>query len=78
VILPRTNVGLLARDGEECLLLERGDAADIADKIERVLRDDALRERLGHGARSFAERRFNWKRSAQALLAFYETTLAGA
>jgi glycosyltransferase involved in cell wall biosynthesis len=78
VILPRSNVGVLAKDGEECLLLDRGDAADIADKVELVLRDDALRVRLGRGARSFAERTFDWERSARALLAFYETTLAPA
>jgi glycosyltransferase involved in cell wall biosynthesis len=78
VILPRTNVGLLVRDGEECLLLEQGDAEDIALKVERVLHDDALAARLGRGARSFAERTFSWKRSAQALQAFYETTLVRA
>jgi glycosyltransferase involved in cell wall biosynthesis len=78
VILPRTNVGLLVRDGEECLLLEQGDAEDIALKVERVLHDDALAARLGRGARSFAERTFSWERSAQALQAFYETTLVRA
>jgi glycosyltransferase involved in cell wall biosynthesis len=78
VILPRSNVGLIARDGEECLLLRDGDAEDIAGKVERVLRDDALRKRLGRGARSFAERTFSWERSAQRLLAFYETALTDA
>jgi len=78
VILPRSNVGLLTKDGEECLLLEQADAADIADKIERVLRDDALRERLGRGARLFAERTFDWERSARALSAFYENSLSRA
>jgi glycosyltransferase involved in cell wall biosynthesis len=78
VILPRSNIGLLARDGEECLLLESGDASDIAIKIERVLRDDVLRERLGGGARSFAERTFSWERSARELHAFYESLLADA
>jgi glycosyltransferase involved in cell wall biosynthesis len=75
VILPRSNVGLLARDGEECLLLDRGDAADIAAKLELVLDDDALHTRLGAGARRFAERMFNWERSARDLAAFYEMSL---
>jgi glycosyltransferase involved in cell wall biosynthesis len=75
VILPRSNVGLLARDGEECLLLDRSDAADIAEKIERVLGDDDLSARLAAGGRAFAERAFSWERSARDLLTFYETTL---
>jgi glycosyltransferase involved in cell wall biosynthesis len=76
VILPRSNVGLLARDGEECLLLDRGDAADIAAKLARVLDDDDLRRRLGHGARQFAERTFSWERSARDLAAFYRSSLS--
>jgi glycosyltransferase involved in cell wall biosynthesis len=78
VILPRTNLGLTARDGEECLLLGTGDAEDIASKIERVLDDDGLRERLGLGARSFAERTFSWARGARELEAFYRCILADA
>jgi glycosyltransferase involved in cell wall biosynthesis len=75
VILPRSNVGLLARDGEECLLLDRGDAADIATKLEHVLDDDVLHKRLAAGGRRFAERTFSWERSARDLATFYETSL---
>ena len=32
--------------------------------IERLLDDDALRARLGRGARAFAERSFSWPASA--------------
>jgi glycosyltransferase involved in cell wall biosynthesis len=78
VILPRTNLGLIAHEGSECLLLDEGDADDIAGKVERVLRDDTLRLSLGRGARSFAERTFSWQRSALALRDFYETTLGHA
>jgi glycosyltransferase involved in cell wall biosynthesis len=76
VILPRSNVGLLAHDGEECLLLDSGDAADIAAKIQRVLDHGDLRKRLGHGARQFAERTFSWERSARDLAAFYRSILS--
>jgi glycosyltransferase involved in cell wall biosynthesis len=75
VILPRSNVGLLAEDGRECLALDDGSPADIAEKIERVLDDNALHERLGAGARAFAEKTFSWERSARDLRAFYETIL---
>ena len=75
VVLPATNVGAVANDGEECLHLREGDAADIASKLERIFRDEELRRRLGAGARSFAERQFSWQASAQRLYAFYCSTL---
>jgi glycosyltransferase involved in cell wall biosynthesis len=46
VVLPATNLGTVAADGEECLLLRRGDALEIAAVVERVLDDGELRERL--------------------------------
>jgi glycosyltransferase involved in cell wall biosynthesis len=75
VILPRTNIGRFLRDGEECLLLEEGHAREIARKIELLLRDPALRERLGLGGRRFAERNLSWRRSAEKLLALYGRVL---
>jgi glycosyltransferase involved in cell wall biosynthesis len=75
VILPRSNVGLLARDGEECLLLDDGSATDIAAKVETVLDDPALAHRLAKGARRFAERTFSWERSARDLAGFYDAVL---
>jgi glycosyltransferase involved in cell wall biosynthesis len=71
VVLPRANVGLEVEDGEEALLLDSGDAADIAARVERILSDSALASRLAAGARRFAERSFSWPRSAAVLHEFY-------
>ncbi len=71
VVLPRTNVGRLLRDGEECLLLERGDAMEIAAAVERLLGDPALRERIGRGGRAFALRELTWPANVAKLAAFY-------
>ena len=76
VILPRTNVGLLARDNEECVLLDEGDALDIAQKLERLLSDSELRNRIGRRARQFAEEHFSWRRSATQLKTFYQQVTA--
>jgi glycosyltransferase involved in cell wall biosynthesis len=76
VILPRTNIGRFLRDGEECLLLDEGDAPEIARKVELLLRDPALRERLARGGRRFAERNLSWRRSAEKLLALYGRVLS--
>jgi glycosyltransferase involved in cell wall biosynthesis len=75
VVLPRANIGCFLADGEECILLERGDALEIAAVIERLLADDGLRERLGEAGRAFAERSFSWPESANKLRRFYERVL---
>lgn len=77
LILPATNVGLRLRDGTDALLLRRGDATEIADRIADVLADHELADRLGRNARSFAVENFNWQRSAVGLENFYHATLAG-
>jgi glycosyltransferase involved in cell wall biosynthesis/SAM-dependent methyltransferase len=75
VVLPATNVGRFVRDGEEAILLQRGDALEIAAAVERLLDDEELRHRLGQGARAFAERSFSWPASAAKLKRLYEGVL---
>jgi len=78
VVLPATNIGRVVRDGEDGILLHRGDALEIAKAVERLLDDDDLRLRLGRGARAFAERSFSWSASAAKLKRLYERTLSSA
>jgi hypothetical protein len=78
VVLPATNLGRFLADGEECVLLQRGDALELAAVVERLLDDSELRARLGRGARAFAERNFSWQASAEKLVGLYELALAGA
>lgn len=51
--------GLDARDGENILV--RDDPAGFAAATRRVLEDDALRARLGEGARRTAEEVYDWE-----------------
>jgi|SRR5271157_386409 len=76
VVLPRTNLGRFLRDGEECLHLEEGDAIDIANKLEALIRDPALRRRIGAGGRDFAQWELNWKPIAAKIRRFYDRVLA--
>ena len=76
VILPRTNVGALARHGVDAYVLERADAAGIAAAVIELRGDRALRERLSQGALAFAAAHFDWRRSAEALAKFYATLAA--
>jgi glycosyltransferase involved in cell wall biosynthesis len=78
VVLPACNLGDELTDGENALLLQRGDAIEIAARIERLLDDRELAERLGRGAREFALQNLSWPRNAAALADFYRQALADA
>jgi glycosyltransferase involved in cell wall biosynthesis len=71
VILPRTNLGRVVRHGEDAYVLEKADAAGIADAIRTLRADPALCERLSTGAVAFSEKHFSWSRAASGLLEFY-------
>jgi glycosyltransferase involved in cell wall biosynthesis len=72
VILPRTNLGNVARHGVDAYVLDRADAAGITAAVIELRRDPALAGRLAQGAIDFAGQHFSWRRSAGALASFYE------
>jgi len=72
VVLPGTNVGRFVTDGEEAVVLKDGTAMEIADAVGRILADPDTAERLGRGARAFAERALSWEKSADMLRRFWE------
>ena len=75
VVLPRANLGLLLKDGEECLLLGEGGASDIARKLELLFSDEILRKKIGSGGRRFAEQNLRWSSIASRLYSFYRALL---
>jgi glycosyltransferase involved in cell wall biosynthesis len=75
VVLAKTNVGLLMDDRMNALLMQRGDAAEIAECVEVLLTDSALAARVGQDGRRFAIEHFNWQRSAEGLESFYRVVL---
>jgi glycosyltransferase involved in cell wall biosynthesis len=76
VVLPRSNVGLLLKDGEQALVLGQGHAADIANALKRLATDPQLRARIGHGGREFALHNLNWEKNVAAFPAFYDRCLS--
>jgi len=62
-------------EGETGLLHTPADANDLAEKMEMLMKDPALRERLGARARQRAVAEFNQQRLTQALLDFYREAL---
>ena len=73
VILPRTNLGSLVRDGEHACVLPQADAAAIADAVAALHADPERVARLSRGALAFAAEHFSWPRSARELAAFYRS-----
>jgi glycosyltransferase involved in cell wall biosynthesis len=48
----------VVRDGETGLLVKNGDVADFSRKLETIVRDEALRKRLGERAAAFGRAYF--------------------
>jgi glycosyltransferase involved in cell wall biosynthesis len=76
VILPRTNLGRIARHGVDAYVLERADCAHIVGAVKTLRADPVLYEALSRGASEFARRQFSWERSAGALTDFYAKIMA--
>jgi glycosyltransferase involved in cell wall biosynthesis len=62
------------RDGQTGFLAPHADVAALADRLGRILRDPSLRERLGAGARAFAEA-YSWDRTADRTEAHLQRVL---
>jgi len=75
VVLPDCNLAAEMSENENAVLLRRGDALEIAASIELLLDEPGLAERLGRGARQFAEENLSWPRNAAGLADFYRRRL---
>lgn len=64
----------LVRDGQDGLLVEPGDVRALADSIVSVLKDPALRRRMGISGRERVSH-FSWDETAKLVLAAYESAL---
>jgi glycosyltransferase involved in cell wall biosynthesis len=73
VLLPRSNIGRHLVDGEQCILLEAGNALEIARKLEPLMADEERRHHIGAGGRKFALQHLSWAKAAHQLQAFYES-----
>ena len=72
VVLPRTNVGLELRQDVDAVVLDRGDAAEIAAAVARLADDPDLRARIGSNGHAFALRTLRWSSSAAHVARLYE------
>jgi glycosyltransferase involved in cell wall biosynthesis len=73
---PVGGVPHLVRDGENGFLVPHGDPAALAERMVRILRDEALRERLAAAGRAVAEERFRLDDVCRRTLDVYREVLA--
>jgi glycosyltransferase involved in cell wall biosynthesis len=66
----------LVRDGETGLLAEKGNAAQLAERLQALLADAGLRTRLGAAARRAVERDCDERCIGARYLALYEQAMA--
>ena len=64
------------RDGETGLLVPERDETALADAVDQLLGDQAVRSRLGAAARAHVRQHFNLQRQTAALEAHYAALLA--
>ncbi|HUA86325.1 MAG TPA: glycoside hydrolase family 99-like domain-containing protein [Bryobacteraceae bacterium] len=76
VLLPRSNLGRFVRDGVEAVVLDRGDALEIASQVERIFNDEETAHKLGRAGREFALRRLRWSDNVVPLKDFYADLFA--
>jgi len=78
VIVPHCNIGHDLTHGENALLLEQGNAIEITARVEDLIANRELTERLGRGARRFALEELSWSANATALGGFYRELMSAA
>ncbi len=62
-----------ARDGETALVARRRDVADLAEKLERLVADDALREKLAAAGAALIRTEFDWGRAVRQMQRLLES-----
>jgi rhamnosyl/mannosyltransferase len=72
-----TGVPFVSPDGVSGLTVPPGDAEALADAIERLLADEALRARLGQGGRARVADELSAGRMARRTLALYDAVASG-
>ena len=75
VVLPRINIGLVLRHGQDAYVLDEANGLAIADAVKAIAGDEKLRRTLSSGSRRFFETNLRWPATAAKVLALYRRIL---
>lgn len=76
VAIPRVNIGLELKDGQEALVMEKGDVSSMIAAIHKIYNDRELGNRIGRNGREFAEKNFYDETVFNKLDEFYSAVRA--
>jgi glycosyltransferase involved in cell wall biosynthesis len=71
------DVAELVKDGGTGFLIAKGDHQTLAERINRLLDDEALRERMGKNARSLVAENYSLEMMSKMTLEVYQEVLEG-
>lgn len=71
VVTRKGGIPLAVKDGFNGLFVRPRNAKDIADKVNKILENDALRRQMGKNARHIVEEKFSWKIIARKFMRMY-------
>ena len=72
VLMPDCNLAEALTDDVNAVLLERGVASEIADRLEPLIADPERARRIGAAGREFALAELDWERAGRRLASLYE------
>jgi glycosyltransferase involved in cell wall biosynthesis len=75
VTLRAKNIEAMFEDGRELVMMEPGNAADLAAKLRTLLNDQALRGALGARARAAIEAKYSWQAHVTELRSLFSAML---
>ncbi|MEO2048021.1 MAG: glycosyltransferase family 4 protein [Pirellulales bacterium] len=75
VIMPDSNLAEFLTDKKHCIIMQKGDAAELVEHLMTLHESKELRESLARNGREFARQNFSWDKSATEVIAFYRRLL---
>ncbi|NQU77146.1 glycosyltransferase family 4 protein [Candidatus Falkowbacteria bacterium] len=74
----RGGIPLAVKEGKTGLFVKTRSSDDIAEKVNRLFKDDKLRKKMGQEAKELIEKKFTWERIALSYEKIYENAITPA
>lgn len=70
-------IPLAVKNGKTGFFIRARNADEIAEKVNQLFKDDALREKMGRQAKKLVEQKFTWEKIASRYEKIYENIITG-
>jgi glycosyltransferase involved in cell wall biosynthesis len=72
IVSDEAGVHEIVEDGENGLIFKCRDVEDLTKKMEKLIKDNKLRERIGKNARKFVLANFSWENYAKSMMDIFQ------